>query len=74
MVYRKFNAPNVEYNEIDKSQYGVINNAAVGTMTMNQNILIHFLNLLLHTDTLQMRLNDISIMQQKKYFLMVEEQ
>lgn len=34
MIYRKFNAPNVEYNEIDKSQYGIINdNAAVGTMT-----------------------------------------
>ena len=34
MVYRKFNAPNVEYNEIDRSQYGLINDgAAVGTMT-----------------------------------------
>ena len=34
MIYRKFNAPNVEYNEIDRSQYGVINDgAAVGTMT-----------------------------------------
>ena len=34
MVYRKFNAPNVEYNEIDRSQYGIINDsAAVGTMT-----------------------------------------
>lgn len=34
MIYRKFNAPNVEYNEIDRSQYGLINDgAAVGTMT-----------------------------------------
>jgi len=34
MVYRKYNAPNVEYNEIDRSQYGLINDgAAVGTMT-----------------------------------------
>jgi len=34
MIYRKFNAPNVEYNEIDRSQYGMINDgAAVGTMT-----------------------------------------
>ena len=34
MVYRKFNAPNVEYNEIDRSQYGLVNDgAAVGTMT-----------------------------------------
>lgn len=34
MIYRQFNAPNVEYNEIDRSQYGTINDgAAVGTMT-----------------------------------------
>ena len=34
MVYRKFNAPNVEYNEIDRSQYGLINDgAAIGTIT-----------------------------------------
>lgn len=34
MIYRKFNAPNVEYNEIDRSQYGLINDgAAIGTMT-----------------------------------------
>lgn len=34
MIYRKFNAPNVEYNEIDRSQYGLVNDgAAVGTMT-----------------------------------------
>ena len=34
MIYRKYNAPNVEYNEIDRSQYdNDINSAAVGTMT-----------------------------------------
>lgn len=34
MIHRRYNAPNVEYNEIDRSQYGLINDgAAVGTMT-----------------------------------------
>lgn len=34
MIYRKFNAPNVEYNEIDRSQYrNDTDSSAVGTMS-----------------------------------------